>query len=76
MVQVFLKVQLDKLKEKLPEINVIDLHDKQYDKSWKKIDQGFKIDGKPFSIKEYFSNGMYEKNKYDRIFFAITIDTF
>lgn len=66
--------QIDNLKRELKEIkgvHVVDLH--QYD--WSEIDEGWKIDGKDISIKDFFEN-MYNMTDEQRTYFAIEIDTF
>ncbi|WP_419215000.1 hypothetical protein [Wolbachia endosymbiont of Rhagoletis cingulata] len=66
--------QIDNLKRELKEIkgvHVVDLH--QYD--WSEIDEGWKIDGKDISIKDFFKN-MYNMSEEQRMYFAIEIDTF
>ncbi|MEC4735035.1 MAG: hypothetical protein O7161_03785 [Wolbachia endosymbiont of Halictus tumulorum] len=66
--------QIDSLKHELKGIegvHVIDLH--QCD--WSEIDEGWKIDGKDISIKDFFKN-MYNMSEEQRIYFAIEIDTF
>ncbi|WP_374699384.1 hypothetical protein [Wolbachia endosymbiont (group A) of Limnophora tigrina] len=70
----FKQSQIDNLKRELKEIkgvHVVDLH--QYD--WSEIDEGWKIDGKDISIKDFFKN-MYNMSEEQRIYFAIEIDTF
>lgn len=70
----FKENQIDNLKHELKEIkgvHVVDLH--QY--NWSKIDQGWKIDGKNISIKDFFKN-MYNMSEEERTYFAIEIDTF
>ncbi|WP_416603622.1 hypothetical protein [Wolbachia endosymbiont of Nasonia vitripennis] len=66
--------QIDDLKRELKGIegvHVIDLH--QYD--WSEIDQGWKIDGKDTSIKDFFRD-MYNMTDEQRTYFAVEIDTF
>ncbi|WP_341815198.1 hypothetical protein [Wolbachia endosymbiont (group B) of Aricia artaxerxes] len=70
----FKENQIDDLKCELKGIegvHVIDLH--QYD--WSEIDQGWKIDGKDTSIKDFFRD-MYNMSEEQRMYFAIEIDTF
>ncbi|WP_341816131.1 hypothetical protein [Wolbachia endosymbiont (group B) of Elophila nymphaeata] len=66
--------QIDSLKHELKGIegvHVVDLH--QYD--WSGIDEGWKIDGKDISIKDFFKN-MYNMSEEQRMYFAVEIDTF
>ncbi|WP_265025020.1 MULTISPECIES: hypothetical protein [unclassified Wolbachia] len=70
----FKQSQIDNLKRELKGIegvHVIDLH--QYD--WSEIDQGWKIDGKDTSIKDFFRD-MYNMTDEQRTYFAVEIDTF
>lgn len=70
----FEQSKIDDLKHELGEIkgvHVVDLH--QY--NWSKIDQGWKIDGRDISIKDFF-NKMYEMKEEERVYFAVEIDTF
>ncbi|WP_264375499.1 hypothetical protein [Wolbachia endosymbiont (group B) of Sphaerophoria taeniata] len=70
----FKENQIDDLKCELKGIegvHVIDLH--QYD--WSEIDQGWKIDGKDTSIKDFFRD-MYNMTDEQRTYFAVEIDTF
>ncbi|BET32517.1 MULTISPECIES: hypothetical protein [Wolbachia] len=70
----FKQSQIDNLKRELKGIegvHVIDLH--QYD--WSEIDQGWKIDGKDTSIKDFFRD-MYNMTGEQRTYFAVEIDTF
>ncbi|WP_353287968.1 hypothetical protein [Wolbachia endosymbiont (group B) of Gerris lacustris] len=69
----FEQSQIDDLKHKLKEVkgvHVIDLH--QY--NWGKIDQGWKIDGRDISIKDFFRD-MYNMEEKERMYFAVEIDT-
>jgi len=66
--------QIDDLKRELKGIegvHVVDLY--QYD--WSEIDQGWKIDGKDTSIKDFFRD-MYNMTDEQRTYFAVEIDTF
>ncbi|WP_374699382.1 hypothetical protein [Wolbachia endosymbiont (group A) of Limnophora tigrina] len=70
----FKENQIDDLKCELKGIegvHVIDLH--QY--NWSEIDQGWKIDGKDTSIKDFFRD-MYNMTDEQRTYFAVEIDTF
>ncbi|WCR54100.1 MAG: hypothetical protein PG981_001122 [Wolbachia endosymbiont of Ctenocephalides orientis wCori] len=70
--------QIEELKDKfkgIEGIHIVDLHDPKYDRYWKEIDKGWKINGKPISIKEYYRD-MYSMKDEDRTHLAIEADTF